>query len=107
MKKIVSLVLAALLLAFALLMLLNVCIMSLEWIRVHINLIEALFDGQLSLVFRNTFANAGVHLEARGFGAFVNYVYYNADLLIKLVIAGISACVGILIGVPILKKKEN
>lgn len=107
MKKIVSLVLAALLLAFALLMLLNACIMSLEWIRVHINLIEALFDGQLSLVFRNTFANAGVHLEARGFGAFVNYVQYNAELLIKLVIAGISACGGVLLGLPVLKKKEN
>ena len=107
MKKIVSLVLAALLLAFALLMLLNVCIMSLEWIRVHINFIEALFNGKLSSVFRNTFANAGVQLEARGFGAFVNYIYYNADLLIKIVVAGISACGGILLGLPFFKKKEN
>ncbi len=107
MKKIVSLVLAALLLAFALLMLVSVFALSLEWIRIHINLAEALFNGAFKDAFRSMFAYRGIALEARGLGAFANYVVYNCELLIKVVIAFISACGGVLIGLPIFKKKEN
>ena len=106
-KRIISLALAALLLAFALLMLVSAFALSLEWIRIHINLAEALFDGRFQNAFRASFAYRGIALEGRGFGAFANYVYYNAELLIKFVIAGISTCGGLLIALPILKKKEN
>jgi predicted small integral membrane protein len=97
LKKLLSVVLALLLLVFALFSFVTAFFSTMEWIRVHINLISAMFNGNLESVFNSMFAYYGVSLNSPWLAKVINFLSYNIALVVEYVVALIAFVGGLAI----------
>ncbi len=109
-KKLISLVLAVLLAVFALFSLVTAFFSTMEWIRVHIDLISALFNGTLNKTFNNMFLYyGGARLNSPWLSSVVNFLSYNINVILEYVVALIALAGACLIAFSALSssKKKN
>ena len=97
LKKLLSVVLALLLLVFALFSFVTAFFSTMEWIRVHINLISAMFNGDLEYQFNSMFAYYGVALNSPWLAKVINFLSYNIALVVEYVVALIAFVGGLVI----------
>ena len=99
LKKLLSVVLALLLLVFALFSFVTAFFSTMEWIRVHINLISAMFNGDLEYQFDSMFLYyyGGVSLRSPWLAKVINFLSYNIALVVEYVVALIAFVGGLVI----------
>lgn len=96
LKKLLSVVLAILLLVFALFSFVTAFFSTMEWIRVHINLITAMFNGNLASRFYSMF-DYGIALKSPWLASVINFLSYNIALVVEYVVALIAFVGGLVI----------
>ena len=107
-KRIFFIVVALLLIASALAAIPTAIIETMEWIRLHINLIDGLIDGYFKNAFYGYFDYAMI--KAPWLSATLNYLAYNISILFDYVFIGLELVGGIAIAIAAVipdKKKKN
>ena len=100
-KKLLLLVLALLLIVYALFSFVGAFFNTMEWIRVHINLITAMFNGNLNDAFDSMFLYyyGGVSLRSPWLASVINFITYNMSLVMDYLFALIGLVGGLAIAV--------
>ena len=99
-KKLLLLVLALLLIVYALFSFVGAFFNTMEWIRVHIDLIGALFNGNLENVFDSMFLYyGGTALNSPWLSKVINFIAYNMSLVMDYLFALIGLVGGLAIAV--------
>lgn len=99
-KKLLLLVLALLLIVYALFSFVGAFFNTMEWIRVHIDLIGALFNGNLENVFDSMFLYyGGTALNSPWLSKVINFITYNMSLVMDYLFALIGLVGGLAIAV--------
>lgn len=107
LKKLLSVVLALLLLVFALFSFVTAFFSTMEWIRVHINLITAMFNGNLESRFYSMF-DYGIALKSPWLASVINFLSYNIALVVEYVVALIAFVGGLaIIAASLSSDKKN
>lgn len=97
-KKLLLLVLALLLIVYALFSFVGAFFSTMEWIRVHIDLIGALFNGNLESVFDSMFLYY-TGLNSPWLTKVINFITYNMSLVMDYLFALIGLVGGLAIAV--------
>ena len=99
-KKLLLLVLALLLIVYALFSFVGAFFNTMEWIRVHIDLIGALFNGNLESVFDSMFLYyGGTALNSPWLSKVINFITYNMSLVMDYLFALIGLVGGLSIAI--------
>ncbi|MBO5091413.1 MAG: hypothetical protein J6C61_02915 [Clostridia bacterium] len=99
-KKLLLLVLALLLIVYALFSFVVAFFNTMEWIRVHIDLIGALFNGNVENVFDSMFLYyGGTALNSPWLSKVINFITYNMSLVMDYLFALIGLVGGLAIAV--------
>lgn len=99
-KKLLLLVLALLLIVYALFSFVGAFFNTMEWIRVHIDLIGALFNGNVESVFSSMFLYyGGTALNSPWLTKVINFITYNMSLVMDYLFALIGLVGGLAIAV--------
>lgn len=99
-KKLLLLVLALLLIVYALFSFVGAFFNTMEWIRVHIDLIGALFNGNVENVFDSMFLYyGGTALNSPWLSKVINFITYNMSLVMDYLFALIGLVGGLAIAV--------
>ena len=107
-KRIFFIVVALLLIASALAAIPTAIIETMEWARVHFNLIRGIFDGYFKDAFYGYF-DYGM-IKAHWLSATLNYLNYNISMLFDYVFIGLELVGGVAIAIAAVipdKKKKN